>query len=217
MAPRSEAARARAIHDILAREFPDIRPLLVFSNPYQLLIAVILSAQTTDAAVNRATPELFRRYPASGDLAASSGEDVEALVRPLGFYRVKARNIRLAAETLLREFGGRVPDAMEDLIRIPGVGRKSANVILFHIYGKPAVIVDTHFGRVVRRLGLTAAADPDRVERDLATLLPEDIRSSFSMRINLHGRRTCTARKPRCPACSVEKLCPWDAKTPAPA
>ncbi len=216
MARMSQRDRALAVHEILTREFPLIPSLLNYRNPFELVVAVILSAQTTDAAVNRTTPELFRRFPEPGALASAPPEELESLVRPLGFFRIKARNIRLASEVLVREFAGRVPEEMEDLLRIPGVGRKSANVLLFHIHGKPAVIVDTHFGRVVRRLGLTAARDPGMVETELAAMLPEEVRSSFSMRINLHGRKTCVARKPACYRCSVEKLCLYEAKTPLP-
>lgn len=204
----TDTERAAAIHEILSREIPDLRPFLKFSSAYELLTAVILSARTTDAGVNRVTPELFHRFPDPPSLAAAPQETVESLVRPLGFFRSKARNIRLAAAKIVADHGGRVPDTMDGLTGLPGVGRKSAGVVLFHIYGKPAVIVDTHFARVVRRLGFTSAADPHRVEMEMTALLPPEIRSSFSMRINKHGRVCCTARKPSCGRCPIAELCP---------
>lgn len=212
---KTDAPRAIEIHNLLIPEYPDLSPLLAYRNPFELLLSVILSAQTTDAQVNRITPELFRRYPDAESLAAAPILELEDLVRSAGYFRTKARNIKAAAEKILKDHGGEVPGSMEALLKLPGVGRKTANVILFHVFGMPAVIVDTHFGRVVRRLGFTRETDPYRVEEELSRIVPENIRSAFSMRINLHGRRYCIARKPLCFRCPVASLCPWEPKTPS--
>jgi endonuclease-3 len=204
----TETERARKAHALLVKTYPEIKPFLNYRSPFELLVAVILSAQTTDAAVNTVTPELFRRFPDAHTLAEAPQEDVEEIIHSLGFYRVKALHIRQAARKILDSFGGTVPAAMDDLVTLPGVGRKTAGVILYQIYGKPALIVDTHFSRVVWRLGFTANREPGQVEKILAALLPEKIWSSFSMRVNRHGRAVCMARKPACEACVLRKLCP---------
>lgn len=182
--------------------------LLEAKDPFQLLIMVILSAQTTDAQVNIVAPALFAAFPEARALAAGDPAKIEELVKSTGFYRVKARNIRGAAQKLVENHGGRVPGTMEELVEIPGVGRKSAGVILHHVYGKPAIIVDTHFGRVVRRLGFSTETDPVKLERDVANLLPDRLWSSFSMTANLHGRALCHARRPSCSSCFLEERCP---------
>jgi endonuclease-3 len=207
METKTGAARAKQIHAVLLKTYPEIKPFLNYRSPFELLIAVILSAQTTDAGVNAVTPELFRRYPDAASLAAAAQEDVETLIRSLGFYRLKARHIRAASQKLVAEYGGEVPDNMEALVSLPGVGRKTAGVILYQIYGKPAIIVDTHFSRVALRLGLTEDRDPERTEKCAAALLPRKLWSSFSMRVNRHGRAACTARKPLCETCCLRKLC----------
>ena len=204
-ADRKRAARITAI---LRREYPDRAPLLHYNSPFQLLIAVILSAQTTDAQVNRISADLFARYPAAADLAAARRSEVEALVHSTGFFRSKARNIIGAARYLCEYHDGAVPQVMEDLVAIPGVGRKSANVIRGVVYGKPAIVVDTHLSRVVRRLKLAQATDPVRIERELIAALPESDQTDFSMAVNRHGRAVCTARAPRCPECVIAALCP---------
>jgi endonuclease-3 len=204
----AEAARAKKVHSILVKAYPEIRPFLNYHSPFELLIAVILSAQTSDAAVNAVTPELFRRFSTPAALAAAAQEDVEALIHRLGFYRVKARYLRGTARKLLDEYGAEVPGAMDELAGLPGVGRKTAGVILYQIYGKPAIIVDTHFSRVAARLGFTKDRSPARSEKRMAALLPEKLWSSFSMRINRHGRSVCTARRPACEGCCLRKLCP---------
>lgn len=185
--------------------------MLSYTNAFELLIAVVLSAQTTDAQVNKITPALFSRYPDSHALAGARQEEVEGLIHSTGFYRSKARNIIGASKVLVEDFGGRVPQTMEELVRIPGVGRKSAGVVLHHIFDKPAIIVDTHFGRVVRRLGLTAHEDPKRVEQDIAAQLDRAYWSEFSMTANLHGRALCHARKPRCSECFLLPWCAYGA------
>ncbi|HUX51057.1 MAG TPA: endonuclease III [Spirochaetia bacterium] len=204
--------RALAIVTALKAEYPDLRPLLDFRNPFELLIAVILSAQTTDAQVNQITPALFRRFPCPEDLAGAEVAEIELLVHSTGFFRTKARNIRGAAGAIVEKHAGQVPDSMEELVALPGVGRKSANVILSHIYGVPGIIVDTHFSRVVRRLGLTAEKEPERIERDVDTFLPENVQTDFSMAVNYHGRYCCTARSPACHRCVVATLCEFSPK-----
>ncbi len=174
---------------------------------YQLLISVIMSAQTTDAQVNEVTPRLFSRYPGAEDLANAAQVDVERIIHSTGFYRTKARNIRGTARVLMEAFNGEVPSTMEELITLPGVGRKSANVVLGHCFGQPAVIVDTHFSRVVRRIGLTCESDPTRIEGDLKQLVSPDFQYRFSMLINRHGRKTCKARSPLCVDCPIFDCC----------
>jgi endonuclease-3 len=209
----SPTDRAVAIFERLDPLYPDKRPLLEYASPYQLLIAVILSAQTTDAQVNRVTPELFRRYPTPRALSAADPAELEELVFPTGFYRSKAKNIRAAARSLAEDYGGEVPRTMEVLTRMPGVGRKTANVLLGVLYGTPSVVVDTHFSRVVRRIGFTEATQPDRIEREMTDIVPEEIRTGFSMCINFHGRYVCTARAPRCYDCPIASLCLFEPKT----
>ena len=181
---------------------------LSFNNPFELLIAVILSAQTTDEQVNRCTPELFRRYPDALRLASANPADLEQLVYGTGFFRAKARNIKAAARYLQEVHDGQVPDNMEQLVPIPGVGRKSASAVLHHVFNKPAIIVDTHFGRVCRRLGFSRHEDPERLENDIATLFSASDWGDCSMLLNLHGRRVCTARKPLCTDCFLVDHCP---------
>lgn len=209
------AERAAQILAILEREYPDATPLLDYRNPFELLIAVILSAQTTDAQVNSVTPELFRRFPGPRELAAAPLQDLERIIHAVGFFRAKARNIRGAAAMLVEQFGGTVPDSIDRLVTLPGVGRKSANVVISHIYALPAIIVDTHFSRVTRRLGLTESTEPAKLERDVGTILAESSWTAFSMCVNYHGRRCCMARKPECFRCAVRALCLFEPKTVA--
>ncbi len=208
-----EVRRIAEILAILTRAYGEIPRFLVYANPFQLLIAVILSAQTTDRQVNLVTPELFARYPAPEDLARASLPELEAIVRPTGYFHAKARNIRETGAQLVSRFGGEVPHSMEELTSLPGVGRKTANVVRGTLFGEPAIIVDTHFGRVVGRLGFTTARNPERIERELQELVPPDDQYAFSMMINKHGRVYCHARRPDCPHCPIEQLCPWPGKT----
>lgn len=201
--------RAVAVTERLCEAYPDRRPLLHYESPYQLVVGVILSAQTTDAQVNRVTSELFERYPEPSDLADANREEVEEIIRSTGFYRNKAKSIIGAATAIRDEFGGRVPGTMDELVRIPGMGRKSANVILGVVYGEPAIVVDTHLTRVTNRLGFVDDKNPTRIERELEQLVPPGCQTDFSMSVNLHGRYRCYARKPDCPACEVRDLCPW--------
>lgn len=203
-----DRARFVAVLERLAVEYPETPSLLAYRAPFELLIGVILSAQTTDEAVNATLPRLFGRYPDAVALAAADPADVEEIIHSLGFFRQKTKSIIGTARALVERHGGEVPDTMDDLVTLPGVGRKSAGVILLHIFDRPAIIVDTHFGRVTRRLGFSAVKDPVRLERDVAERLPPDLWNAASMRLNYHGRRYCFARKPDCDRCPVGDLCP---------
>ena len=201
--------RARAVADLLADAYPEGRTELDVRGPWQLLVATVLSAQCTDERVNSVTPALFARWPGPEEMAAVPLAELEEAIRPTGFFRNKARSLQGAARAVVADHGGTVPRTMDELVELPGVGRKTATVILGEGFGIPAgVTVDTHVRRVSRRLGLTAATDPDRIADELQVLLPADRWVRFSMRMILHGRRVCTARKPRCRDCVVEKLCP---------
>ncbi len=209
--PRTARGRARETLARLAAEYPgDERELcaLTHADAFQLLAATILSAQTTDETVNRVTPAVFRRYPTPADLAAADPEELEALIKPSGFFRAKARSLRGMAVALEERFGGVVPEEMDDLVTLPGVGRKTANVVRSVGFGLPGLPVDTHVGRVSRRLGLTAASDPVQAEADLNALVPPAERGRFSLRLIQHGRRVCVARRPRCPECVLADFCP---------
>ncbi len=209
--PRTPGGRARATLALLGEEYPgEARDLcaLVHENPFQLLTATILSAQTTDEAVNAVTPALFARYPTPADLAAADPSEVERLVHQTGFFRAKTRSIIGMAAALEERFGGRVPSRMEDLVTVPGVGRKTANVLRSVAFGLPGLPVDTHVGRLSRRLGLTAETDPVKVEADLNRLVPARDRGAFSLRLIVHGRRICQARRPRCDLCVLAAFCP---------
>jgi len=209
--PRTPKGRARLTAARLADEYPgDAQALcaLVHTSPFQLLAATILSAQTTDEAVNSVTPELFARYPNPGDLASADPDDVERLVHATGFFRAKTRSLLGMATALEERFAGHVPPAMEDLVTIPGVGRKTANVVRSVGFGLPGLPVDTHVGRLSRRLGLTAETDPVKVEADLNAVVPALDRGGFSLRLIVHGRRVCQARRPRCDACVLADFCP---------
>ena len=208
---RSE--RAAEILRILAAEYPDARPHLDYRSPFELLVATILAAQCTDEMVNKVTPELFRRYPDPRSLAAADRAELEGLVKSTGFYRNKAGSLLAMAKGLVEGFGGRMPRSVEELTELPGVGRKTANVVAGNCFGVPAIIVDTHFKRLSGRLGLSAESNPDRIERDLWDVVPEGDRTRFSGVINEHGRRVCAARKPRCPECRIAHLCPFPEKT----
>jgi len=203
-----EKDRAREIRRALAAAYPDARCMLDHEGPFQLLIATILAAQCTDERVNLTTPALFARFPDAASMAAAEPEVLEGLVRSTGFYRSKAKSVLGASKAIMDRFGGRFPDVMEDLLRLPGVGRKTANVVLGTCFGKPALIVDTHVRRVTGRLGLASSEDPDRIEEELAALLPESDWTLFSHGLTFHGRRVCAARKPRCGDCTVATLCP---------
>ncbi len=211
------AARARAaeIVDRLERAMPDVRIALEFGDDLQLLVSVVLSAQSTDVGVNKVTPALFARFPDAAAYARARPEELWPFIRSLGLYRNKAKAIVAAMAALEREHGGRVPRTREALEALPGVGRKTAGVVLVHLGAAQAFPVDTHVGRVSRRLGLTRQAKPDEVERDLMALLPEARWGSAHQLFVWHGRRTCQARAPACSRCPVEELCPKRGVPPA--
>lgn len=206
---RAQAARLfKALRE--AQPVPQVE--LRHRTALQLLIATILSAQCTDQRVNLVTPALFRRYPTAADYAAADQPELEGLIKSTGFYKSKARNIIGCCRALLERFHGEVPDTMEALVTLPGVGRKTANVVLGNHFGKPAIVVDTHVTRVSQRLGLSASGDPERIEEDLQRLLPPGEWTSGSQRLLLHGRYVCLARAPKCHACGIYHLCRWKGK-----
>lgn len=182
-------------------------------SPWELLVATILSAQCTDQRVNQVTPNLFRRYHSPRDYAEADPAELEALIRPTGFFKTKAKNLIQCAKMLMGQFHGKVPDTMEALTTLPGVGRKTANVLLGNVFDKPAVVVDTHVKRVSGRLDLTCHSDPEKVEADLQTLLPARQWIEGSQRLLLHGRYVCLARAPKCPQCAIFSECRWEGKT----
>jgi endonuclease III len=190
-------------------EYPDARTELDWSNPLELLVATILSAQTTDVQVNRVTESLFKKYRTAEDYADSTPDELEEDIRTTGFYRNKARSLRGMASALVEEHGGEVPRTMSELVALPGVGRKTANVVLGNAFGtNEGIVVDTHVRRVSGRLGLTEGRDPLKIEQDLLEVVPEEDRTIFSHLLILHGRRTCKARKPDCPNCILNDICP---------
>ena len=201
-------SRARRIVRRLAQVYPEAPCALVFANPLQLLIATILSAQCTDARVNLVTPALFGRYPDAAAFANAERAELERLIQSTGFYRNKARNIQLCCRDLVEKHGGQVPSTMEELTPLPGVGRKTANVVLGTGFGTPGIPVDTHVGRLSRRMGLTVHADPVKIERDLMRLIPKKEWTMFGHRMIHHGRRVCHARTPQCDGCALARLCP---------
>jgi len=193
----------------LQRVYPDAVCALYFRTPWELLVATVLSAQCTDKLVNQVTPALFQRYPGVRSFAIARPCDVETMIHSVGFYRNKTKNILGAAVAILERFGGEVPSRMEDLVTIPGVGRKTANVVLGNAFGIPGIAVDTHMIRVNRRLGLTRNTDPVKIERDLMVLVPRKDWIEYSHLIIHHGRARCVARKPDCPHCEIKSLCPF--------
>jgi endonuclease III len=200
--------RAAAIARGLARAYPDAWCALHFRSPWELVVATILSAQCTDQMVNQVTPELFAAYPTPGALAAAPPARLETLIKRTGFFRQKTKAIQATARALGAAHGGEVPEDMEALCALPGIGRKTANVVRGTAFGKPALFVDTHVRRLSNRLGLTVEDDPERIERDLSALLPPRSWTQFAHRLIHHGRRICVARRPRCSVCPVARWCP---------
>ncbi|WP_037574623.1 endonuclease III [Phaeacidiphilus oryzae] len=200
--------QARRINRALAEVYPYAHPELDFEDPFQLLVATVLSAQTTDLRVNQTTPALFARYPTPEDMAAAVPEELEELIRPTGFFRAKAKALLGLSAKLRDDFGGEVPGRLEDLVTLPGVGRKTANVVLGNAFGVPGITVDTHFGRLARRFGWTGSEDPVVIEQDVAGLFPKSEWTMLSHRLIFHGRRVCHSRKPACGACPIAELCP---------
>ena len=208
--------RARKINRILAETYPDAKCELNFESPFELLVATVLSAQTTDVRVNLTTPALFAKYPTPEDLAAANPEDVEAILKPTGFFRAKTKSVMGLSAELRDRFGGEVPRTLEEMVTLPGVGRKTANVVLGNArdpktgepFGVPGITVDTHFGRLVRRFGWTDETDPVKVEVEVGELIPRKEWTVLSHRLIWHGRRMCHARKPACGVCPLARLCP---------
>lgn len=201
--------KVREIIKILSKEIPDSRIALRFFNPFELLIATILSAQCTDVKVNQVTVDLFKKYRSTKDYADADSADLEEDIRPTGFYRNKARSIQKCCKALVSRFGGRVPNTLEELVTLPGVGRKTANVVLGNAYGIPGIVVDTHVHRVSQRIGLTKNDDPIKIEVDLMDIVPKEEWTHFSNLLIWHGRRTCTAKKPLCGECAIRKWCDY--------
>ncbi|MFI2351033.1 endonuclease III [Streptomyces sp. NPDC019443] len=200
--------RARRINRELAEVYPYAHPELDFRNPFELLVATVLSAQTTDLRVNQTTPALFAKYPTPEDLAAANPEEVEELIRPTGFFRAKTKSIMGLAAAIRDDFGGKVPGRLDDLVKLPGVGRKTAFVVLGNAFGVPGLTVDTHFQRLVCRWKLTEQQDPVKIEAEIAAMFPKSEWTMLSHRVIFHGRRICHARKPACGACPIAHLCP---------
>ena len=210
-APPSHTAlvrRARRIDRELALMYPDAHTELNFSTPLELLVATILSAQTTDKGVNLVTPTLFARYPTAADYAAADRDELEKIIASTGFYHAKANSLMGLGQALCDRFGGEVPPRLSDLVTLPGVGRKTANVVLGNAFGIPGITVDTHFGRLARRFGWTTSDDPVKIEAEVATLIPRRDWTMLSHRVIWHGRRVCHARRPACGACGLARLCP---------
>lgn len=205
---QEKSARADAITRVIARLYPEVECPLTHRSTFELLIAVILSAQCTDAAVNRVTPELFGRFPDAQTLSQADTSEIEPFIRTLGLFRAKAKSLQRCSRQLVEEFNGEVPNTMAELTRLAGVGRKTANVMLGHAFGTPGIAVDTHCKRLARRLGLTRHQDPTKIEQDLSKLLPPSEWTGFSHRLIIHGRRVCFARKPACQKCAISRFCP---------
>jgi endonuclease III len=212
MARESKKAKKERLAEVVRRlreEYPEPKTALTHHNPYELLVATILSAQCTDERVNMVTPEFFKRYPEPEDLAGARPEEVEDLIHSTGFFRQKTKSLLGMANAVMDRHGGRIPDTMEALVKLPGVGRKTANVVLGNAFGKDeGIVVDTHVKRLSGRLGFTKETDAARVEQDLMELVPRDDWTDISHLLIFHGRQVCNARRPRCEACAVSDLCP---------
>jgi len=196
------------MYKILTKRYPNVRCELDFETPFQLLVATVLSAQCTDKRVNSVTPRLFKKYGTPKKMAGASIHDIESIIESLGFFRVKARHLKELSEILMHEYSGEVPPIQDELVKLPGVGRKTANVVLGHAFDIPGITVDTHFGRLARRFGWTDLEDPVKVEFAVGELIPQREWTNLSQRMIWHGRRICHSRKPACGACPLAKLCP---------
>lgn len=206
--------KATRVLELLRQEYPDAGPRLHFLSPYQAMVATIISAQTTDFQVNRVTPALFARYPVVQRLAEADAGDVAEMIRSVGLYRAKAEHLVAAARQIMQQYGGVIPNTLEGLLTLPGVGRKTANVLLSNAFGKPGLGVDTHVHRVANRLGLATAKMPERTEQQLKALIPEQEWGLMHHLLIFHGRQVCSARKPDCPSCVLNDLCAYQNKTP---
>ena len=205
---KRELARMVKIISILKREYPDVRCYLDHNTPFQLLVATILSAQCTDERVNQVTPKLFQKFPDAQAMAKATQKQIETLIQSTGFFRQKAKSIRETSQAIVKEYGGELPKTLDELTRLRGVGRKTANVLLGNAYGVPSFVVDTHVGRIVRRLGFTNETDPVKVEFAMMPIVPKEDWTMFSLWIIAHGRAVCTARKAMCDECSLKSFCP---------
>ena len=205
VAKRREAAK---IYRVLSKSYPNVKCELDYKNPLQLLVATVLSAQCTDKRVNMVTPALFKKYKTAKDFAAAKPKELETIIRSTGFFRAKARSIKGLGEKLTIEFGGKVPNTLAELVTLPGVGRKTANVVLGNAFGIPGLPVDTHVGRLSFRLGLSKSKDPVKIELDLHRVIKEEEWTIFGHRIIEHGRKVCASRKPKCEDCALSDLCP---------
>jgi endonuclease-3 len=208
VSPTALVRRARRINRELALLYPDAHCELDFKSPLELLVATILSAQTTDKRVNMVTPTLFARYITAADYAAADREELEKIIQSTGFYHAKANSLMGLGQALCERYGGEVPPRLKDLVTLPGVGRKTANVVLGNAFGVPGLTIDTHFGRLARRFGWTTSLDPEKVEAEVATLIPRKEWTILSHRLIWHGRRVCHSRRPACGACALARLCP---------
>ncbi len=212
MDKKANQKRVKEIIKILTKVIPDSTIALKFSSPLELLIATILSAQCTDVRVNEVTSSLFKKYPSAEDYAQADLSELEEDIRPTGFYRNKAKSVQKCCQELVARFGGEVPRTLEEMVTLPGVGRKTANVILGNAFGIPGIVVDTHVHRVSQRIGLTKKDDPVKIEFDLMEVVPKEEWTHFSNLLIWHGRRTCVARKPLCESCAIRKLCDYGSK-----
>lgn len=205
--------RTDKIRKILRTIYSDVKTPLIHQTPFELLVATILSAQCTDKQVNQVTPVLFKRLKTPADFAAAPLKSIEKLIRPTGFFHNKAKNIKNCSRVLIEKHNGKVPQMLEELVKLPGVGRKTANVVLGAVFGISGVVVDTHVARISGRLGLTENKDPVKIEFDLMEIVPKRAWNDFSLQLIFFGRETCMARKPKCSTCPLDKLCPWPLKT----
>jgi endonuclease III len=201
------AQKIGPILKLLDKHYPDAHVTLDFSNPLELLVATVLSAQCTDVRVNQVTPAIFKKYRSAADYAQAPSEELSQAIYTTGFYHQKAKSIKAIAQVLVQQFGGQVPASLDELVKLPGIGRKTANVILGNAFGIPGITVDTHLGRVSQRLGLTKQKDPVKIEFDLMPLVPQERWVKFSLQIIWHGRQVCTAKKPDCPHCPLLPYC----------
>ena len=205
-------ARADKIRKMLQKIYPEVKTQLLHRSPFELLVATILSAQCTDKQVNQVTPLLFKRFQTPADFARAPLGAIEQLIRPTGFFHNKAKNIKNCAKALLEKHNGEIPQSIAELVKLPGVGRKTANVVLGAAFGIPGVVVDTHVARISQRLGLTTNKDATKIEFDLMKILPRRAWNDFSLQLIFFGREICLARKPKCPVCPLKRLCPWPLK-----
>jgi endonuclease-3 len=205
-------AKAQAILKLLVEQYPRAHCTLDFANPLELLVATVLSAQCTDERVNLVTPAVFKKYPTASDYAAAPLGDLEEAFHSTGFFRQKAKSIQQLCQVLVEKFDGQIPASLEELVKLPGIGRKTANVILGNVFHIPGIVVDTHVGRVSQRLGLTSNKDPVKIEFDLMELVPQTQWTAFSHQLIVHGRQICTAKKPKCPACFLLPYCDFGQK-----